>query len=440
MNLKLFTRVMIKNIAAILVIIMLTSSNLSGQYFWEKIESPTEEFLRTLHFTDSLKGWVAGDSGLIFYTSDGGVNWLQQETNIKHKIMKLFFLDEENGWALAWDETGNNMFYGTYILKTTNGGENWTVEQYRDENVFLASIYFLDTLNGFIGGYPGKFLRTLDGGLNWQDVQIDTSAFAFFPPVHFNFYNEMYGFASGGAIDIAGVVWKTTNGGENWRATGVSPEPIRAVHFFDSLKVLAVGGDPEYFGASVIRSTDAGETWEYEELGIVGVATAISFRTETEAWAPLSFAQTMMYTFDAGMTWADTLSVDSSRVYDLVFTDSLTGYAVGEEGVILKYEYDYPNDVAATEISEVTSFQLYQNYPNPFNPSTLISYYLSEPADVSLRIYNVLGTHITTLVDEYQNNGNYSINWNAVDQASGTYYFQLNINGNLLTRKMVLIK
>jgi len=89
-----------------------------------------------LHFEDSLRDWVAGDSGLIFYTSDGGLSLGQQQTYHNYKIMKLFFLNENTGWAVAWEDVGSEMFYGTYILKTTNGGETWTSEQFRDENVF----------------------------------------------------------------------------------------------------------------------------------------------------------------------------------------------------------------------------------------------------------------------------------------------------------------
>ena len=124
----------IKNYLVILLILA-SNSGLFGQYFWQRIESPTDYFLRTLHFTDSLRGWVAGDSGLIFYTSDGGVNWTQQETNTKDKLMKIFFLDEDRGWAVAWDEVGFDTFYGTDILQTTNGGENWSLEPYREQNV-----------------------------------------------------------------------------------------------------------------------------------------------------------------------------------------------------------------------------------------------------------------------------------------------------------------
>ena len=351
----------------VFLLILLVNTGLFGQYFWQRINSPTNYFLRTLHFTDSSKGWVAGDSGLIFYTSNGGLNWEQQQTGYNYKIMKLFFLDENQGWAVAWDETGSNMFYGTYILKTTNGGETWNSEQYREEYVFLATIYFLDSLKGFMGGYPGKFLITTDGGSNWENAQIDSGAFAHLPPVHFNFFNEEYGFAAGGALDIAGVVWKTTNGGQSWKPLNVSsPDPIRAIHFFDSLQVIGIGGDPEFFGIAIIRSTDAGESWTYEEPGLIGVANALSFRTETEGWAPTSFAETVVYSFDSGNTWEDNLTPYCSKIYDIVFTDSLTGYGVGEEGVIIKYAH-------RPDISYVTRNPIEVGFGEPVNISASIS-------------------------------------------------------------------
>jgi photosystem II stability/assembly factor-like uncharacterized protein len=428
----------IKNYLVILLVIA-SNTGLFGQYFWQRIESPTDYWLRTLLFTDSLRGWVAGDSGLIFYTTDGGLNWVQQATNTKDKLMKLFFLDNNRGWAVAWDEFTSDNFYGTDILQTTDGGASWSIEPYREQNVFLNSIYFLDTLKGFMGGYPGKFLVTTDGGMNWEDAQIDSGVGAHFPPIHFNFYNNQYGFASGGAMDISGVVWKTTNGGEFWETTAVGPEPVRGIHYFDSLNVLGVGGDPEYFGASLVRTTDAGENWVYEELGFPGVATAISFRTETEGWAPLSLARTIMYTFDSGVTWADTLTIDTTAIYDLVFTDSLTGYAVGEGGVILKYKYPSPVMIQ-DEPQYSNSYYLLQNYPNPFNSSTSIEYYIPEPSQVSLKVYNLLGSVVANLVEDYQPNGKYKVTWNADNEATGIYYMRLKVNENEQVRKMVLLK
>jgi photosystem II stability/assembly factor-like uncharacterized protein len=429
-----------------LIIILLSLHNLSfSQNFWERIQSPTDNYLRTLHFADSLRGWVAGDSGSIFCTSDGGLNWIQQQSNTTNKIMRLFFLDDNRAWALAWAEGGAsaNSFYGTEILKTTDGGENWSVEQYREENVFLRGIYFLDTLNGFAGGVPAQFLETTNGGLTWERANIDSGTFSQFPVIDFKFYNQLYGFACGGRFDIAGVIWRTTTGGDNWTAIDAQytpPDDLWDIHFFDSLNVMAVGGDPDFFGVGIMQSTDAGISWDYYEIGVYGQALAVSFRTENEGWAVVPQSEAFVATFDYGVNWLTYLTPDSSKLYDIIFTDSLTGYAVGQEGVIVKYKYQPPDFVNENLLPVVGDFILYQNFPNPFNPSTSISYYLSEPGQVSVKIYNILGTHIATLIEDYKSSGNHSVLWNAENEPSGVYYFQLNMNGKMATRKMVLLK
>jgi len=434
-----------KKLAQIILLLILFQGINFTQNFWERIPSPTDKFLRALHFADSLRGWVAGDSGLIFYTSDGGVNWTQQQTNTTSKIQRLFFLDDNRAWALAWADASilDTTFYGTEILITTDGGLNWSVEQYREQDVFLKGIYFLDTLKGFAGGVPGKFLQTSDGGLTWEPANIDSGTFAYFPVINFNFYNELYGFACGGRFDIAGVIWRTTNGGSNW--IPIEPQYAPAdqvfdIHFFDSLHVLGVGGDPDLFGVGIIFSTDAGDSWEYFEIGVFGQAQSISFRTENEGWSVVPLSGMMVATYDYGVNWLDYFAPDTSSLYEIIFTDSLTGYAVGEEGVIAKYKYQPPDFVDEEFSTIVKDFVLYQNFPNPFNPITTISYNLSEPGQVSLKVYNVLGTHIVTLLQEYTSSGNHSVVWNAKDEPSGVYYYQLIVNGKLATRKMVLLK
>jgi len=414
-----------------------------SQNFWERISSPTENFLRTLHFADSLKGWVAGDSGQIFYTSDGGLNWSQQQTNTTNRIMRLFFLDDNRAWALAWADAGDNLFYGTEILKTTNGGENWTVEQYREENTFMRGIYFLDTLKGFMGGAPSQFLRTLDGGMNWEPVVIAPLPFAHYPVVNIKFYNSRYGFATGGALDIAGVVWKTVDGGEYWVPIDTAyapPDEIWDVHFFDSSTVLLSSGDPEFFGVSFLKSFDAGFSWSYDEIGIFGVARSLGFRKNNEGWAAVPLGQLLLYTKDYGETWSEYFAPDSSAIYQITFTDSLTGYGVGENGVIVKYKYQSPVFVTVDFSSELKDYTLYQNFPNPFNPSTTISFSISEPGQVTIKIFDVLGNLISILLDEKKEGGKYDLVWNADSEPSGIYYFQMNVDGKLSTKKMVLLK
>ncbi len=85
-------------------------------------------------------------------------------------------------------------------------------------------------------------------------------------------------------------------------------------------------------------------------------------------------------------------------------------------------------------------FSLNQNYPNPFNPSTNISYTISKPGHVKLQVFNVLGQIVSTLVDEHQSAGSYSVTFDAGRLASGVYYYRLSSDRNISTKKMLLLK
>lgn len=91
-----------------------------------------------------------------------------------------------------------------------------------------------------------------------------------------------------------------------------------------------------------------------------------------------------------------------------------------------------------------TIFNLEQNYPNPFNPSTVINYQLPKAGNVTLKIYDVLGRVVVTLVDEYQNAGSYDVEFNPESSiknpASGIYFYQLKAGSFTQTKKMMLLK
>jgi len=87
-----------------------------------------------------------------------------------------------------------------------------------------------------------------------------------------------------------------------------------------------------------------------------------------------------------------------------------------------------------------TTVELYQNYPNPFNPGTTIQFRLPRSSFITLKIYNFLGQEIETLANGVYNEGNYLINWNAKNLASGVYFYVLNYNGMGYSKKMLLIK
>ncbi len=84
--------------------------------------------------------------------------------------------------------------------------------------------------------------------------------------------------------------------------------------------------------------------------------------------------------------------------------------------------------------------ELSQNYPNPFNPTTSISYQLQKPGYVTLKVFNPIGEEIGTLVNEAKDAGVHMVTFNAADLTSGTYVYQINVDGQILQKKMVLMK
>ena len=145
-----------------------------------------------------------------------------------------------------------------------------------------------------------------------------------------------------------------------------------------------------------ISNPDSGKTIYWENAGTLG----------TEGFNTVAVSKGIVLTGDLGVT---------------VFKNSLV------TGII-------------TSIPAPNRFELFQNYPNPFNPSTKIKYQLPSAGYVKLNIYDILGRKVETLVNSYQNVGNYVAKFDASKLSSGVYFYSLQAGTLVETRKMILIK
>ncbi|MBE0572306.1 MAG: T9SS type A sorting domain-containing protein [Ignavibacteriaceae bacterium] len=92
------------------------------------------------------------------------------------------------------------------------------------------------------------------------------------------------------------------------------------------------------------------------------------------------------------------------------------------------------------EIGSIKTFTLQQNYPNPFNPATTIIYQLPTEGQVSLKIYDMLGNEVATLVNEMKTAGEYQVDFNAAALSSGIYFYRLQAGNFVETKRMMLMK
>ena len=177
------------------------------------------------------------------------------------------------------------------------------------------------------------------------------------------------------------------------------------------------------------------------------------YHTSMDAFIVGNFGVTQSWTrpnFSRIGYWYDYFSGDSINVTDVTnLTDSII-LAPGDFKIYTTSKLPLPEQGILLDVEQIENqipveFNLAQNYPNPFNPSTVIRYSIVKPAQVSLKIYDVLGREIKTLVNKEQINGVYEVTWNGDDQfgnkvSTGVYFYKINAGSFSETRKMMLIK
>jgi hypothetical protein len=231
---------------------------------------------------------------------------------------------------------------------------------------------------------------------------------------------------------------------------GIGPDLFLDYIFLDSTTVISLTAELEgNYPTAILKFNLLDSSWEYIDTPEYVYVTGLSLRTPTEIWGTIGRKlSNFIVSNNSGTSWQLIDTPDSLITLDIDFADSLNGIAVGRGGYILKYIPEKPFSVENDDSQILFDFVLEQNYPNPFNPSTKIRWQTPVSGWQTLKVYDVLGNEIATLVDEYKLAGNYEVEYNLVKSSatdhpaisSGIYFYQLKIENYFETKKMILLK
>ena len=390
--------------------------------------------LTSVDFVNEKTGWAVGFDGNILKTTDGGENWNQ--TFRDRQMSDVCFIDENIGWIVG-DET---------ILYTTDGGNNWNEQTAPWHTGQIKSVHFIDVENGWSVGWFDPILKTTDGGQNWKASTSEQYSLR-----DVVFLNEDYGWACGETwIEDSlqhskefGQIIRTTNGGAHWDEYKLEGCSFNSIHFVDTNIGWVTGTNLTDYTSILLKTIDGGITWRTITVDESNLFK-IFFINKNIGWVTTGFESgKILHSIDGGENWSEQFSSyrSFSTLSAIKFINEKTGWAVGSYGTILKTSNGGVTFVEVDNNSLApTNFLLYQNYPNPFNPNTKISWQSPVGSQQTLKVYDILGNEIATLVNEEKPAGKYEVNFDASKLASGVYYYRLQADSFVETKKMMVLK
>lgn len=404
----------------LLIILSFTFCAHTGYSQWYPQNSGTTAFLKSAYFLNENTGWVCADN-IVLKTTNGGDNWTTINVPGYHSM--LTFVNENYGWVCG--QSGS-------ILRTSDGGLTW--ETQNSGTIFhLNDIKFYDQNTGFVTGFGKTLLRTTNGGSTWEN-SLAPSAYPTMHALYIKNANEVYVTA-----DFS-YIYKSNDGGSTWDSLTVGMQnPFFYIYFINLDTGWALGCCGMYF-----KTTDAGASWTPERYLTPGYTIySAQFINLTTGWCSAD-AGYILRTTDGGVTWDSLASGTTNDLRTIQFVNDSTGWVVGSDGLILKTTngggQGWTIGIQQTSTEIPGSYSLKQNYPNPFNPSTIIGFNIPKSGIVELTVYDMLGREVSKLVNGELTAGGYEYRFDATGLNSGIYFYTLRGEGFSETRKMILLK
>lgn len=310
---------------------------------------------------------------------------------------------------------GNN---GT-ILKTVNGGTNWTTIYYGKEN--LMSVYFDVNNTVYIVSDKGTILKSMNRDFTWWNIL----------PQRLN--------CLPGNVE---AIQKTVKGDINWKTIyNGAPDPcsyyFNSIYFADANSGYVLGNC-----GNIFKTVDGGATWKLSPSGLdVGLLKSVYFTDANTGYVVGRFnygcqmscnnLSIMLKTTNAGESWTSLSAVSSLQLNSVYFTDTNSGYIVGERGTILK-TINGGGLVSSAKTQTIES--TFTIYPNPATNKISIETNSNLQGETTICIYNMNGA----LLQQKKFQGQHLIELDVSTLAKGIYLVKIQTNKGIETKKLVV--
>jgi photosystem II stability/assembly factor-like uncharacterized protein len=377
----------------------------------------------------------------IMRSTNNGANWtvIIPAPNSTADFYSLDMIDENTGYVCGTKSA---------VYKTTNGGASWDslVIPNMPAGLTLSDVDFVNAQTGWIfsrylTGYDSTIYKTTNGGANWFKQKLNTSVSS----ENSVFSACMVDENKGWLLNSKPRPWKTTNGGTNWDSTKLGDNYL-AGSLYDIKMLDAMTGYCCGSNNKVYKTTNGGAT-PWTNTGYSSTTVITNYTCEVRS--PLECVVmgtygTVYYTTNGGVSWTRNNPGGSvSDIYGSYLTPDGKLYAVTLlESNIHKNSVMFSVGINEPGISLPDKYELMQNYPNPFNPSTVIRFTLPKAGYVTLKLYDVSGREVMSVIsNQFVNPG---VNEKLLDGSnlpSGIYFCSLTVDNKLTgTRKMILLR
>ena len=291
------------------------------------------------------------------------------------------------------------------VYRTSNIGQTWDTLGRPSNGYYLNCLSIAHSNNRILyEGYIGGVARSNDRGATWTSLNLGIQpSDGVFVAVDPHDANVVYAGVWSLGTDPGGM-YKTTDGGTVWNEinNGITSQDWQvqaiAINPEDPNEVLVGIESDQHI---MLRTTDAGAKWDYFVDGMAGrgVVNAITFDTVND------------------------------RVYAAVILDGGGLYIQQRLTGVPSEPTNKPNHI-----------ELYQNYPNPFNPTTTISFTTQDVRAASVKIFDIVGREVMSLLDQRIGGGKHSVVLDAASLSSGTYFYTLRVDDFIATKRMILLR